>query len=475
MSMSLNRRRFLKTSAGTLGALAVTNLACEKKVSPRNIQPNILLIYADDLGYGDLSCYGGDIPTPNIDAIADSGIRFTSFYVTSPACTPSRYSLLTGCFPHRSRGGLNKVYMPGDEIHFDPCEVTLAEYLKALDYKTGIFGKWHMGKQKRQYWPDQHGFDTFTGFPGGCIDYYRHTYGPLGHDWVVDNEPQHEEGYATDLIGTHADQFIRQNAKKAEPFFTYIAFNAPHYGKSDPKDVPDNTCNLLTTTYQGQKVMNTLQAPEKYLQKFSHIKNKARQYYCAMVAAMDDQVGRLLDTLEELGIRENTMIWFISDNGGYSETYEGHADNGKFRGEKATCYEGGIRIPAMVSWPGRIQSNQVRDQVLCNIDLVPTLAAITGFETALNDKSIDGRNISDVLWYQAQPDRELIYRYSDRVAYRKGDWKLVNESDLFNIANDPTESTNLVATHPEKLQHMLSAQKKFVKSLTPYTCKEQKG
>ncbi len=471
--MSHTRRSFLKTSAGTLGALSCSGLACRQQSMPHNIKPNILLIYVDDLGYGDLSCYGGDIPTPHIDSIADSGIRFTSFYVTSPACTPSRYSLLTGCFPHRSRGGLNKVYMPGDEIHFDPCEVTLAEYLKTLNYKTAIFGKWHMGKQKRQFWPDKHGFDTFTGFPGGCIDYYRHTYGPLGHDWVVNNEPKHEEGYATDLIGEHADQFIRQHADKSEPFFAYVAFNAPHYGKTDPNDIPDNTYNLRTSRYQGETVMNTLQAPQNYLDRFSQVKSPARRYYSAMVSAMDDQVGRVLNSLEELGIRNNTMIWFISDNGGYSESYEQHADNGGFRGEKATCYEGGVRIPAMLSWPSRIKPGQTSDQVLCNIDLVPTLAAVTGFSSQLRDKSIDGRDISDVLWNQANIRRELIFRYSDRVAYRNGNWKLVDNKELFNIVKDPKERSNLAATHPQKLQEMLAAQKTFVNSLTPYDCDDQ--
>jgi arylsulfatase A-like enzyme len=468
--MSFTRREFLKTSAAALGTLACSGVACQRGPLPADERPNILLIYADDLGYGDLSCYGGDIPTPNIDSIAGSGIRFTSFYVTSPACTPSRYSLLTGCFQQRSRGGLGKVYMPGDDIHFEPCEVTLAEHLKTQQYHTGVFGKWHMGKQKREYWPDQHGFDTFTGFPGGCIDYYRHGYGPLGHDWVVNNEPAHEEGYATHLIGKHADGFIREHAGDNDPFFAYVAFNAPHYGKTDPKDIPETTYNLLTYEYQGQTMMNTLQAPQEYLDRFSHIEDTARQYYCAMVSCMDDEVGRLLDTLDELGLRDDTLIWFISDNGGYSESYEGHADNGKYRGEKAQTYEGGIRIPAMVSWPARIDAGQTCDQPLCNVDLVPTLAALTGFAPNLEGKAIDGKDIRGVLWQQERMEREFFYQYSDQTAYRRGPLKLVNKTELYNIDTDPIESTDLAGTQPELLATMQQARDRFVESLTPYTC-----
>ncbi|MBN1542469.1 sulfatase-like hydrolase/transferase [candidate division KSB1 bacterium] len=467
MPVKLSRRDFCRLTGAAAGYAALQPLACTKKsLSP----PNILLIYADDLGYGDLSCYGGDIPTPHIDSIAESGIRFSQFYVSSPACTPSRYSLLTGCYPHRSRHGLDKVYMPGDDIHFDVCETTLAELVKERGYRTALFGKWHLGKAKESYLPLYHGFDHFCGMPGGCVDYYRHTYGPQGRDWYVDNQPAEETGYATELIADHALDYLRQQKPEGDPFFVYLAFNAPHYGKSSPDDLPPNTLSLIEYDYQGQRVMNTLQAPVEYLERFAYISSPARRYYSAMVASMDDQVGRVLRLLDERGLRDNTLIWFISDNGGYSISYDGHADNGGFRGEKATVYEGGIRIPALVSWKGRLQPEQVNDQVLCTWDLMPTLGSLIGFQNQLQQLPIDGRDVSDALLNRATvADRPLFFSWDNKNALRYGKWKLVHETELYDLENDPEETVDLAKRFPAKAAELLEMQKTIL-AYPPYRC-----
>ncbi len=428
-------------------------------------KPNIIIIYADDLGYGDLSSYGGDIPTPNMDRIGKAGIRFTDFYVSAPVCTPSRYSLLTGSYPQRSLHDLDKVIMPGDENHFDAQEVTLAEMLKSQNYRTAIIGKWHLGSGKSDDLPPHHGFDLFTGHKGGCIDYFYHVYGGMGNFWYVNGALREEAGYSTELITDHALRFIEQEKKKANPFFLYIPYNAPHFGKTDPDHVPKVTVSLFEGEYKGYGIMNSLQAPEEYVRRFAHIKDSYRRTYAAMVSSLDDQVGRVLDKLENEKLLENTMIWFISDNGGYAETYHGHASNGKLRGEKATLREGGIRIPAMVCWQGKIKAGQVIDQPLCNIDLMPTLGKITGF--ALTALPIDGQDISEVLLAQKSLTRDLYWRYQDQTAFRRGKWKLFNNEELYDLASDLSEQHNVADKHPDKLKELQQAFQQIDASLQP--------
>ncbi len=419
--------------------------------------PNIIIMYADDLGYGDLGIYGGDIPTPNIDRLGKEGIRFTDFYVSAPVCTPSRYSLLTGRYPHRSLHGLSAVIMPGDDHHFDESETTLAQLLQSQGYRTGIIGKWHLGANQLSYLPMHHGFDLFTGHKGGCIDYFYHVYGGMGNFWFVNGEPAVEEGYSTALITDHALDFIEKARGKTSPFFLYLPYNAPHFGKTDPDSIPDVTVSLFEGTYLDYKIMNSLQAPEKYVQQFSHIEDPYRRTYSATVASLDDNVGRVLDKLEEEGLAENTMIWFISDNGGYAETYYGHASNGPLRGEKATLWEGGIRVPALVRWKGKIAPNQVIAQPVCNVDIVPTLGAITGFADSLQNSLIDGKDISGVLFDQQTLERDIFWQYQNESAFRRGEWKLHNFNELYNLQSDIGEQNNLAAQHPDKLKELQQA------------------
>lgn len=413
-------------------------------------KPNIILIYVDDLGYGDLSTYGGMIPSPNIQKIADAGIKFIDFYVSAPVCSPSRYSLLTGSYPQRSAQGILSALMPGDTEHITENEKLLPEYLKEIGYYTALFGKWHLGSKRKEDLPTNHGFDTFLGHLDGCIDYFNHTYSGFTDGWYKDTVPIKEEGYATDLITDHAIDFLVARTDEKEPYFMYLAYNAPHFGKTDPTvSLPDSTLILKETLFKDIPIANTLQVPECYLARFPNVKDPYRQMYSAMVSNLDDNIGRVLDELKENGTIENTMIWFISDNGGYSETYFGHASNGILRGEKAQLYEGGIRIPALVSWPDEIRP-RITNQPACNIDVLPTLMAITGIKNENNydNEVIDGVDLSDILFSNSQIKRDIYWRYdvSKQFALRSGDWKLLND-ELYNLAKDPSEQHNMASTH----------------------------
>ncbi|MEM9675736.1 MAG: sulfatase-like hydrolase/transferase [Bacteroidota bacterium] len=242
-----------------------------------------------------------------------------------------------------------------------------------------------------------------------------------------------------------------------KPFFLYIPYNAPHFGKTDPDNVPEITASLFEGEYKSYKIMNSLQAPEKYVKRFAHVEDPYRRLYTAMVASLDDNVGRLWEKLEKENLLENTIIWFVSDNGGYSETYYGHASNGPLRGEKATLWEGGIRVPAMVCWQGKIEPNQVVNQPVSNIDIVPTLAAISGFSDSLAELPVDGLDIGSVLFDQATIERDIFWRYQGETAFRRGNWKLRNSVELYDLSTDIGEKNNVANAHPEKVKELQQA------------------
>lgn len=433
--------------------------------SPDGRRPNIIIIYADDLGYGDLGAYGGDIPTPNIDRLASQGIRFTDFYVAGPVCTPSRYGLLTGSYPARSKQGLLTALMPFDQKQLDRSELILPHYLKSREYKTALIGKWHLGSGVDAL-PGLFDFDKFSGFTGGCIDFFDHVYGSISEDWYVNNTKTKEPGYATDLLTDHAIAFVEEARKENKPFFLYLPYNAPHYGKSDPAKLPDNTVVLKEDAYEGHPIANTLQAPASYYRKFSHVKDPYRRAYSAMVSSLDDNIGKLYRKLEEDALVDNTIIWFISDNGGYSESYYGHASNGGLRGQKGTLYEGGIRVPAIVSWKGVIKPQQVSNIPVCNVDIVPTLATLIGFRNSL-PRSIDGKDIGDVLFRNKSLEREIFWKYGGRTALRSGDWKIVGSDELYNLKEDRNESRNVAGQYPDKLQALRGKMAEIEKSTEP--------
>ena len=408
--------------------------------------PNVILIIADDQGSVDLGCYGAtDLHTPHLDALAARGIRFTQFYSAAPVCSPSRAGTLTGRWPVRAGVPSNCASQRGGRGALPPGEVTMAEMFKAAGYATAHIGKWHIG-----YTPDTmpraQGFDHSFGHMGGCIDNYSHFFywsGPNVHDlWRNNVEVFHDGAYFPDLMAREAAAFMEQHRDR--PFFIYYALNTPHY------------------PYQGDA---------KWLEHFKHLPYP-RNLYAAFVAAQDERLGTLFAKLTELSLHERTIIVFHSDNGHSTEerAHFGGGSAGPYRGAKFSLFEGGIRLPAIVAWPGQLPKNEVRSQLAHACDLLPTLAELTG--TKPPQVHLDGRSLVQVLREPSAPSphqgRSLHWQVGQGPnadwAVREGDWKLIgNARDtsrtngpvervplfLANLEDDPGESVNLATDHPE--------------------------
>ena len=403
-------------------------------------RPHIVYIVADDLGWKDVGFHGSDIKTPNIDQLAQGGARLEQFSA-QPMCTPSRAALMTGRYPHRY--GLQTSVIPSaGKYGLATDEWLLPQTLKEAGYTTAIVGKWHLGHADRKYWPRQRGFDYQYGPLLGEIDYFTHSAHGT-RDWFRNNRPVKEEGYVTQLLGSDAVKLIDSHDPKT-PLFLYLTFTAPH------------------APYQ---------APQEYLDKYKHIADPNRRAYAAMVTAMDDQIGRVLEALEKRKMRENTLIVFQSDNGGpRSAKFTGEvdtskgtipADNGPYRDGKGMLYEGGTRVVALINWPGHIKAGSVVDQPIHMVDMFPTLAGLAG---APLDKSkpLDGLNVWPAIGEgKPSPRDEVVYGLEPfRAAVRKGDWKLVwrtvlpSQVELFNLAEDPAEKTNLADQNPQKVAEL---------------------
>lgn len=402
--------------------------------------PNVIHIVADDLGWKDLGFQGAtDIRTPNLDRLAREGARFEQFYV-QPMCTPSRAALLTGRYPMRY--GLQTLVIPSKGTYgLSTDEYLLPQVLADAGYKTAIIGKWHLGHADRRYWPRQRGFDYAYGAVLGEIDYFSHDAHGVT-DWQRDNEPLKEEGYVTTLLGNDAVRFVEQQKSQEKPFFLYLAFTAPH------------------APYQ---------APDEYVERFPDIPDKTRRAYAAMIACLDDQVGRVVEALDRTGQRGDTLIIFHSDNGGTRDarlTGEGKVesipcDNSPLRGGKGSLYEGGTRVPAFANWPGHIKPGTVIKSPVHVVDILPTLAALSGASTE-KCLPLDGMDMSPALLGKSATTRsEVVYNIEPfRAAIREGAWKLVwrtllpSKVELFNIEEDPSESHDLSQTHPRKVEEL---------------------
>jgi arylsulfatase A-like enzyme len=407
-------------------------------------RPNLVLIFADDLGYGDVSAYGSEIRTPQIDSLARDGAKLESFYVAAPVCTPSRFGLLTGRFPVRSTDNLNGALMflqaRDDRRGIRSHETTIATVLRAQGYRTALIGKWHLGHGEPEFSPLQHGFEHTYGCHGGCVDYFTLKYGEKP-DWFRQGEPLVEEGYSTDLITEEAVRWLEQR-RAAEPFFLFLSYTAPHYGKGwDP---------------ETRKPTNILQSKPGDRERHPHITDPKRREYAGMVTAMDDGIGRVLATLRARQLADNTLVIFTSDNGG-DPNYGGA--NGPLRGQKGQLFEGGIREPCLMRWPGRIAAGSVITEPVTALDLFPTFAALAGAD--VRPYSIDGDNILPVLrgTGTAGAERALFWQGPRGSALRRGPWKYVREADtdyLFNLAADLGEKRNLAGAEPRRLAELKS-------------------
>jgi arylsulfatase A-like enzyme len=414
---------------GLLAALAVgTRLAAPAQADRK---PNILLIVADDLGWGDIGVQGNpDVPTPHIDSLARNGVRFTDGYVSGPVCSPTRAGLLTGRYQQRFGNDFN----PGPATSADPesglalTETTLADRLKAAGYRTGMVGKWHLGYAPK-FWPTQRGFEEFFGFLGGAHSYVPQARGDRGNPIMRGVDKVMEPEYLTDAFAREAVDFIGR--RKAEPFFLYLPFNAVHA---------------------------PLQAGP-YAERFADIRNQQRRTYAAMLSALDDAIGRVLGALREHRLEEDTLIVFHSDNGG--PTRATSSRNGPLRGFKGQVWEGGIRVPFLMQWKGRLPSGKVYEHPVIALDVHPTALAAAGVE-ARPEWALDGVNLLPHLTggNTRPPHERLYWRFGERSALRQAEWKLVREGDkaqIFNLREDVGETQDRGAADPDRLRELEAA------------------
>ncbi len=431
-------------------------------------RPNILLMVSDDQGYRDIGAFGSpDIITPNLDRLAMAGVRLTSFYVTWPACTPSRGSLLTGRYPQRNgtcdmyrneAPDYDYLYKPGEYRYtfervggMDTREILLPKVLKQAGYISGIYGKWDLGIHKR-FLPLARGFDDFYGFVNTGIDYYTHERYGVHSMYRNNSRTEADKGtYCTYLFEREALQFLDRNHER--PFFLYVPFNAPHSASNLDREIrnggaqaPDKYKQLYPEPKQPTHSKRTIKGREWLVPN----RDLRKVRYQASVTAMDDSIGKILDRLEKHGHAENTIVIFFSDNGG-----SGAADNWPLRGHKGQMFEGGIRVPCVVRWPGRIPAGTVSDEFLTSLEIFPTVCRAAG--VGLPEQVVyDGFDMMPVLQGKAKSERKEMFwqRRLDKGA-RVGNWKWVESSrgsGLFDLSSDIGEKNDLSRKRPDILK-----------------------
>ncbi|QZE14578.1 sulfatase-like hydrolase/transferase [Halosquirtibacter laminarini] len=457
------------------GAILTSSVApsVSSESSQSKGKPNVLILYTDDQATLDAGCYGTkDISTPNIDKLASKGVRFTQAYAHT-VCCPSRAALLTGRQPQR--GGVNTWTSchPKDENGRKLAleEVTIAEQLKGNGYSTALIGKWHLGA-KPGYGPLQQGFDYFFGFRGGFIDYYTHTFlhagweKPTFHDlYQNDTEIFREGKYFPDMQVEEANKFMEKN--RENPFFLYVAMNLPHYPEQ-----PDST----------------------FIDQYKDMK-WPRKSYAPMVSTVDDRIGKILTKLKDLGLEKNTIVIYMSDNGHSTEDYYNWGDSyganggggftGKWRGAKGSFFEGGLRVPCIVSYPKKLKKGVVRDQAISNLDFFPTICELTG--TPLPKRKLDGNSILPILKSsKAKSNHEVLYwMWQNMWAVRKGDWKLIYKGHdttgkfsnhpqlefnmpeywLANLKDKKPEEKNYANSNPKMVKELIALHKTWAKDV----------
>ena len=428
----MSRRTLLRGAALGSIALAVgVDKAFGQQVSG---PPNIVFIMADDLGYADVSCYGRpDISTPNIDGLAAKGVRFLQAYANSAVCSATRTALITGRYQYRLPIGLEEP-LAGRDVGLPPDHPTLPSLLKKAGYGTTLVGKWHLGLLPK-FGPLQSGYDHFYGFRGGAVDYYTHA---NKKDDLWDDDVQvHQMGYLTDMLGSRAVDVVNGYAKSGRPFLISLHFNAPHWPWEAPGD---------------QAESNRLRSASSLFD----FDGGTQKTYQRMIQEMDLQIGRVLEALNANSMAKNTIVIFTSDNGG-----ERFADTWPFTGRKTELLEGGLRIPAIISWPASIPQGRTTDQVAVTMDWMPTLLAAAGLSS---DPAFlpDGINLLPMLKQDAATvERKLFWRYKANAqrAARDGDYKylkILDNTFLFNVVEDPMERANLKERHKDVYDRIMA-------------------
>jgi arylsulfatase A-like enzyme len=448
----VSRRSFLAGSAAAIGAAGAPSAAAARR-------PNFIVFLTDDHGCTDIGCYGAkDLKTPNLDALAASGARFTNWYSNAPVCAPSRGALMSGRYPHRNG-------VANNGLPLRPSERTIASLLKPAGYRTAITGKWHLGDPGSESVPNAHGFDYFFGFHAGCIDFFSHRYywgEPRRvnfHDLYRNREEVFEDGqYMTELIAREATGFLRR--QPSQPFFLYVPFNGVHY---------------------------PMHAPRKYVERFPATMNPERRMYAAMLGAVDDAVGEILGTVKKMGQLDNTFVIFLGDNGATREARAGLGGkpgtggaNSPYRGFKFSLFDGGMHVPGIMSYPGKIPAGQTVRELAMTVDVLPTILSAAGVPLP-GDRTYDGRDILPVAAAKAKSPHDAIFWSSaNQLAVRRGKWKLVKNGSLFadgtgkermqgddalflsDLESDPGETTNLRHKEPKLVDELATMAEKWL-------------
>ena len=408
--------------------------------------PNIVLIVADDLGYGDVGCYGSELnKTPHLDSLAAGGLRFTDFHSAGPMCSPTRAAMLTGQYQQRFGHVFDRAISGVHHRNFGlPHDaVTIAELLKRQGYTTACFGKWHLGYVP-PWLPPNHGFDLFRGLGSGDGDFHTHVDRSGNEDWWHNNQLQKQEGYTTDLLTRYSVDFIEQHRER--PFFLYVPHLGIHFPWQGPSDPPHRK--------PGKSYHND---------KWGIIPNPGNvsPHVKAMVESVDSSVGQIAAALKKWNLDKNTLVVFTSDNGGYltyGESFRNISSNGVLRGQKTELYEGGHRVPTIVSWPGRIEPG-VTDETGHSTDVMPTFTTLAG--VAKDDVETDGVDLGPLLFLrESLPKRMLFWRADGDRAVRHGVWKLFftgTKAELFNLDDDIEEQYNLAEQQPKRVVAMTKA------------------
>lgn len=416
--------------------IGVCLLSCSGKKESIAKAPNFVIIMADDLGYGDISCYGSQLTkTPNIDQLSKEGTRFIDFHSNGAVCSPTRAALMTGKYQQRT--GIEGVVTSKNhrDVGLGLNEITIAEELKKYNYNTGIYGKWHLGYSK-EFNPTKQGFDDYAGFLSGGIDYHAHIDQEGNRDWYKGNKLEDESGYVTDLITRYGLKFLKENNPKKtnKPFFLYLPHESPHRPYQRRID---------RVLREVGKVGNLV------------VQDSIQDIYKEMVEVMDEGIGEIIGALKEIGEYDNTVVMFISDNGANE-----YGNNGVLRGYKNEVYEGGSRVPAIISYPGHIQGGTINTETVLTMDLLPTVLDFIGKKPEA--AQIDGISIkNNLLNGTSLPERDVFFAYENLSFVRSGKWKMVhikeeNDSkyELYDLSADLSESHDIGSENQTLLNEM---------------------